>query len=256
LKLSIITINYNNLEGLKRTVESVVSQTWKDFEYIIIDGGSTDGSVEFLSENKRHFTYWISESDNGIYNAMNKGIAQATGVYCLFINSGDILHSNEVLFTAHKELHTEDLICFDLIFRGDEDVKSTYPDKINFSYFLISSLGHPSIFIGKNLFTNNKYDESLKVVSDWKFFLLTLFKFNSTYRKVNNILSIFYMDGVSSNPCNEELICTERQFVLENDFNLIYEEMHELKNLKSTLNLLKSSRKIKYLQKLGLINKF
>jgi hypothetical protein len=187
---------------------------------------------------------------------MNKGIAQATGEYCLFLNSGDLLYSNEVLYTAHKELHTEDLICFDLIFRGNEDVKSTYPIKINFSYFLLSSLGHPSIFIGKNLFTINKYDESLKFVSDWKFFLVTLFKFNSTYRKVNNVLSIFYTDGISSKPCNEQLIYSERQFVLKNDFRFIYEEMHELKNHQSTLNLLKSSRKIKYLQKFRVINKF
>jgi glycosyltransferase involved in cell wall biosynthesis len=256
MKLSIITINYNNLNGLKRTVESVVAQTWKDFEYIIIDGGSTDGSAEFISENKIHFAYWVSESDKGIYNAMNKGILQANGEYYLFLNSGDLLYSNEVLFIAHKELHTDDLICFDLIFRGNDDVKSTYPNKINFSYLLGSSLGHPSIFMKKNLFRNNKYDESLKFASDWKFFLLALFKFNSTYRKVDNVLSIFYMDGISSKPCNEQLIYKERQCVLKNDFRLIYEEMLELKNHQSTLNLLKSSRKIKYLLKLRVINKF
>jgi glycosyltransferase involved in cell wall biosynthesis len=74
LKLSIITINYNNLDGLKRTFESVVNQTWQEFEYIIIDGGSTDGSAEFIESQAGNIDYWVSEPDRGIYNAMNKRI--------------------------------------------------------------------------------------------------------------------------------------------------------------------------------------
>jgi glycosyltransferase involved in cell wall biosynthesis len=90
-KLSIITINYNNLEGLQRTVESVVNQTWQEFEYIVIDGGSTDGSADFIESQSETIDYWVSEPDKGIYNAMNKGIAKASGEYLLFLNSGDHL---------------------------------------------------------------------------------------------------------------------------------------------------------------------
>ena len=89
MKYSIITINYNHIEGLKRTIDSVISQTSSNYEYIIIDGGSTDGSVNIIKEYKEHLVYWISEKDNGVYHAMNKGVAQAQGDYCIFMNSGD-----------------------------------------------------------------------------------------------------------------------------------------------------------------------
>ena len=97
MKFSIITINYNNCEGLRRTIESVVNQTCHDFEYIIIDGGSTDGSVDVIKQYADQIDYWVSEPDKGIYNAMNKGVAVAKGEYCLFLNSGDSLHNNSAL---------------------------------------------------------------------------------------------------------------------------------------------------------------
>lgn len=84
-KVTIITVNYNNLEGLKRTIPSVLSQTFHDYEYIVIDGGSTDGSKEYIESQQQGLTYWVSERDKGIYPAMNKGIAQAHGEYCIFI---------------------------------------------------------------------------------------------------------------------------------------------------------------------------
>src|SRR4051812_22804100 len=96
-RLSIITINYNNVSGLRKTVESVVNQTSQDFEYIVIDGGSTDGSVDVLKQYAKKIKYWISEPDKGIYNAQNKGILKATGEYCHFINSGDYLVKNDVI---------------------------------------------------------------------------------------------------------------------------------------------------------------
>ena len=77
MKLSIITINYNNKAGLQKTIDSVVAQTWRDFEWIIIDGGSTDGSKELIEQYQQHFAYWCSEPDKGVYNAMNKGIDKA-----------------------------------------------------------------------------------------------------------------------------------------------------------------------------------
>ena len=96
-KLSIITINRNNSAGLHKTIESVVSQTFTDYEYIIIDGASTDGSVDIIKQYANKITSWVSEPDKGIYNAMNKGILKATGEYLLFLNSGDSLHTYNVL---------------------------------------------------------------------------------------------------------------------------------------------------------------
>ena len=87
MKLSIITVNRNNKDGLEKTIRSVIRQTSHDYEYIIIDGASTDGSPEIIRNYEENITYWISEPDTGIYNAMNKGIRKAQGDYCLFLNS-------------------------------------------------------------------------------------------------------------------------------------------------------------------------
>ena len=87
MKLSIITINLNNAAGLRKTIQSVVNQTYIDFEYIIIDGFSSDGSIEVIKEYADRINYWVSEPDRGIYNAMNKGILKTSGEYIHFLNS-------------------------------------------------------------------------------------------------------------------------------------------------------------------------
>ena len=97
MKYSIITVNYNNKDGLRKTIESVIHQTFRDFEFIVIDGGSTDGSAEVLKEYDAQIDYWVSEPDNGVYYAMNKGTRQAHGDYLNFMNSGDCLYDEKVL---------------------------------------------------------------------------------------------------------------------------------------------------------------
>ena len=93
MKFSIISINYNHKEGLIRTIKSVLCQNNDNYEYIIIDGGSSDGSVDVIKDNAANIAYWVSEKDNGVYHAMNKGVAKAKGDYLIFMNSGDCFHS-------------------------------------------------------------------------------------------------------------------------------------------------------------------
>lgn len=88
-KVSVITVNYNNLKGLERTISSVLLQSFSDFEYIIVDGGSSDGSKEYIESKQEYINQWVSEKDHGVYNAMNKAIRMAQGEYCIFMNSGD-----------------------------------------------------------------------------------------------------------------------------------------------------------------------
>ena len=97
MKISIITINLNNVSGLENTLSSVRAQTFRDFEQIVVDGGSSDGSVDVIRANSDWIAQWISEPDSGIYNAMNKGVRMASGDYLLFLNSGDCLASPKVL---------------------------------------------------------------------------------------------------------------------------------------------------------------
>ena len=110
-KLTIITINRNNLEGLRKTIASVVSQTWRHFEYIVIDGASCDGSAEYIASMSDAIDYWISEKDSGVYEAMNKGVVKAQGEYLLFLNSGDFLVDKEVLSKVFDQAKGSDILC-------------------------------------------------------------------------------------------------------------------------------------------------
>jgi glycosyltransferase involved in cell wall biosynthesis len=227
-KLSIITINYNNLEGLKKTVDSVVNQTWKEFEYILIDGGSTDGSAAFIESQSEHIDYWVSESDKGIYNAMNKGIKVATGEYVLFINSGDHLFNNTVVKSAEQYLVSHDIIYFNLQIIAENNDKAIHslPDELKFSDFFIDSWPHPSTFTKRELFDKvGLYDENLKIFSDWKFMIMALFKHQCSYLKVDETFSAFYLGGISS----QTDLLGERNQVLKEFFNgyvLDYQELY------------------------------
>lgn len=243
-KISIITINYNNLEGLKRTVESVVNQTWKQFEYIIIDGGSTDGSADYIESQNENIDYWVSEPDKGIYNAMNKGIVKATGEYLLFLNSGDDLKDTNVLGENYIHLEEKDLICFDINVI-DENVffVKKCPEELTFSFLYQNTLPHQSTFIRKSLFKRvGYYDENLKIASDWKFFILAMMRHEATYKQVDVVLSNYYLGGISS--CVD--YSNERDEVLKKYFSgyiLDYIEFFEnRKELVDARIFLKSNR--------------
>ncbi len=256
--ISIITINFNNLEGLKKTMISVLSQTWKEFEYIVIDGGSTDGSAAYIENNKDKIDYWVSEPDTGIYNAMNKGIKVAKGEYLLFLNSGDILFSNQVLYQNYKFLTLYDIIYFNLnVVDEKETFIKKYPNQLLFSYFVNDTLPHPATFIRKAVFYKiGLYDESLKIVSDWKFFIQSICKFNYSYKRIDETLATFYLDGFSSDPNNKDLIFAEKQKILTSEFQVYLEDINLFFELKRTVENLRESQKIKLLVKLGFINKF
>lgn len=174
MKFSIISINYNHSDGLRKTIQSVVNQTFTDFEYIIIDGGSEDGSVEVIKDYSDKITYWISERDKGIYNGMNKGIAQAKGTYINFMNSGDVFYSNDILEKVNELMDGSDFIIgkdYNQDPNNGETFTTILPTRISMAAFYMWTLPHQSAFIRRTLFKNAPYDESLRIVADWKFYL-------------------------------------------------------------------------------------
>lgn len=219
-EISVITVNLNNRDGLKNTLESVISQTSKDFEYIVIDGGSNDGSDEILKAFKGSFKYWISEPDHGIYNAMNKGISQATGEYLLMLNSGDTLNNSKVLQNVRKLNLNQDLLYGDTLWIENKNAYITkYPDELQFSYFLKQSLGHQSTFIRRSLHSKlGMYDENYRIVSDWIFFTKAICKFNVSHKHIPFVISNCIRDGISCDPINQELINEERRSFIEAEF--------------------------------------
>lgn len=223
-KLSIITINYNDLEGLKRTMDSVFHQTWQEFEYLVIDGGSTDGSAEYIESQSEHIDYWVSEPDKGVYYAMNKGIEKALGTYLLFLNSGDILYNDNVLLATKKSLLLDmDIVYGDLWMVGEQGkgFRNRYPDFIDFPFLKQTSLGHPSTFIKKELFlTYGLYRTDLKIVSDWAFFVKVFCRHKVSHCKIDNIIATFYEGGMSSSTVYHQQHIEERKKVLIENFDL------------------------------------
>jgi len=202
MKYSVITINYNNVEGLRNTIMSVVGQTFNDYEYIVIDGGSTDDSVSVIKEYSDRINYWVSEPDEGIYNAMNKGVAQAHGDYCIFMNSGDSFYNAKVLelFSGYKM--QEDIVVGKLVSARNDDILFTPPIRDISLYYLYSgTVPHQSSFIKTELLRLYPYDENLKIVSDWKFFVQAIVMHNCSVRYIDDVVAKFDTDGIStSNP--------------------------------------------------------
>lgn len=213
-KLSVITINYNNCNGLRKTIESVINQTYKDIEYIIIDGGSTDGSVDVINEYADKIDYWVSEPDKGCYNAMNKAIAVAEGDYCIFMNSGDYFYTSDVIECFVKENPVEDVLCGDMFL--SLGCVNCVPEYLSLRYFYEGNLPHQACFIKTSVQKQHPYNENLKIVSDYEFFLKILVVNNGSFRKIKKIISYFDFGGISNS--NKELHISERVAVLESLF--------------------------------------
>ena len=262
-RLSIITINKNNAEGLKKTIESVVNQTYKDFEYIVIDGASTDGSVDIVKEFEAELTYWISEPDQGIYSAMNKGIKQASGEYCLFLNSGDYLYNNNVIKNIFKENLNSEIIACAIKSVNQKRIVYNYPPKeVSLSTFTSGSLLHPSTFIRRDLFKRFGYfDENFKIISDWKFFLEVLIIHNCTYSSKTDIISVFDSgNGISTLQGQSEKLDADK--ILKAYFPRIFRDYFleikvEYEYCQNILNILRKNKFILHLIKplLRLINR-
>ncbi|HPI30850.1 MAG TPA: glycosyltransferase family 2 protein [Bacteroidales bacterium] len=246
-KISVITINRNDAEGLRKTIKSVVSQTFSDFEYIVIDGASTDGSVDVIKKDADRITYWVSEPDSGIYNAMNKGIGKAKGAYCLFLNSGDYLYQDTVLENVVNSSPTEDIVFGNiLIDYGNHKEPVIYNDKITLKLLFQDSLPHPSAFIKKRLFDEfGFYDESFQLAGDYEFFLRALVLRKCSYKHVDTSISVFNTLGISRNRDFLDINLKERRRAQELYFSLeIIELFYDLNN--QIIKLERDYREVNY----------
>lgn len=232
MKLSIITIHYNNYSGLRKTVESVSAQSARDFEYLVIDGGSVDGSKDYLqslalSNDLSHFQY-VSEADNGIYHAMNKGLRLAKGEYVHFLNSGDWLVDADVVATMLGELYalvdsgrTPDVFVGNKISvrpNGQMFYNRVVQKEVTAYTFYRGTVEHTSAYIRRAMFEKvGEYDEYLRIVSDWKWYLEALVQHNAIFEYTDVYVSYFDTTGISS--VNLSLDKEERRKVLEDVFH-------------------------------------
>lgn len=201
--LSVITINYNNQSGLEKTVRSVYDQSYKDFEFIIVDGNSNDGSKNIINKcSNVPNSIAISEADTGIYNAMNKGVGLAHGDYCLFMNSGDVFFDNNVIKNVVPYLTGEFKILSGIGCFPSYMLQPVEPEQISLSFFLKESISHQSTFIERTLLLKMPYNENYKIVADLEFFFKALLLQQVTYKKLD--LKISFCDDAGASGDSEK----------------------------------------------------
>ncbi len=224
MKLSIVTINRNNADGLRKTLASVASQTCKEFEHVVIDGASTDGSADIVKEYADKASYpvkWVSEPDKGIYNAMNKGIRMASGEYCEFLNSGDMLADEYVverMFSALDRNNYPDIMYGNMrkIMTDGTHItdRCSGTDNVTLNMFYRGCLNHSPAYIKRSLFDKfGLYDESLKICSDWKFYMQSIVLGDATVKYVPMMVTIFDMGGISET--RKDILNEERNRLLK-----------------------------------------
>ena len=235
MKLSIITINYQNIDGLRKTMDSVLCQAFTNFEHIIVDGGSDDGTSELLNEYQSRYIElgiglkWVSEKDNGIYHAMNKGVNMAQGEYCNFLNSGDYYINNQVLEHVFEEYNPHEIL---IGFAKTETRIIPPPQNISIGFFYNhGSINHQAAFIRKELLVKHPYDETKGLISsDYNFFIEALLVDNCSYRPIDTMIVYFDSNGISSQTGILEKIRKEQTKALELHYNAA--ELGDMPSLK------------------------
>ncbi|UEG50560.1 glycosyltransferase [Ferruginibacter lapsinanis] len=239
--ISIISINYNNKPGLANTIESVLKQSFKDYEYLIIDGLSDDGSKELIQQNEQYLSYWISEKDNGVYDAMNKGILQAKGRYLFFLNSGDCLASSDVLERVSVGMNQgdHDIVYGDFIY---DNKIVTYKPVLSLYYVLTQGMCHQTQFLKKALFDKaGLYNPIYRVTADHCQLILFLVKYNASYIHVNVPVSVIELGGMSSvSIANNQ---KERMQFMQTEFPLLVQDYISLKKYKK-LNIVERAKNL------------
>lgn len=199
-KVSIITVVYNGIEFLEETIKSVISQTYPNIEYIIVDGGSKDGTLDIIKKYEAHISKWISEPDKGIYDAMNKGIDLATGDWQNFLNAGDSFVDNNVL----EKIFTTNLENITLVY-GDIIAIRENGQKLNVNAIELKDdnsikrgmkVCHQAIFYNKDIII--KYDDKLRLKSEWKHLIEITRKENFSPKKFNFPIVYYSVGGLGA----------------------------------------------------------
>ncbi len=224
-KLTIITINFNHAEGLKRTIESIVNQTFTDYEWIVVDGGSKDGSKELIEQYKDHFAWWCSEPDKGVYNAMNKGITHATGEYINFMNSGDIFATSTILEEIFSKPRTADIL-YGIMKAQNVTKERMYIGNISPEmhwhkiYYL--NIGHQAEFSKRKLYKKRLFDETYKIYADWEWNVCMIAKNRCTTQFLNQVVALYEGDGFSDT--NNKLAIDELYLIREKYYSCLYDD--------------------------------
>jgi glycosyltransferase involved in cell wall biosynthesis len=243
-KVSVITINFNDQNGLEKTIQSVVSQTVSDLEFIVIDGGSTDNSVNVIKKYVDKITYWVSEKDKGIYDAQNKGIARATGDYLLFLNAGDCFYNASIIENFYKFglLNAKKIIYGNTRFLNPNNTAYIIhpPQKLDLNFWYSNTINHQAVFFDGSLFKMyGNFNTEYTFASDFEFLFKIYRKEPAEFAYFNELICNYDNTGLTSKDEYHKFILKERKEII-----LKYTTKNEFSKMrKAYLNTLSLKRK-------------
>ena len=238
IKYSIITVCYNAGNSIERTISSVLKQTFRSKEYIIIDGASKDNTINIINKHINDVDLFITEPDNGIYDAMNKGISNSSGEYLIFMNAGDIFVSDDVLENVSNQLNNYPIVhgniirCYNHTRRRNSGITKENPQIMD---FLFDTFHHQASFIKKEIFEMyGGYSTKTKLCSDWKFFFDCVILKGVKAHYINVDIAYFMMDGISTNH-KDDYLNERRSYLSELYGKEIYLDLEELYNYRKSI---------------------
>jgi glycosyltransferase involved in cell wall biosynthesis len=224
--LSIITVCRNEVSRIQTTINSILHQSNMDFEWIVVDGASSDGTLDRIHAQQPPRTILITGPDKGIYDAMNKGVRLAHGTYLLFLNAGDWLADDRVLEDFTRQSPREDLVIADILIRypdGREQYRPSAACGADRDYLYWRSLPHQATFIRRSLFASyGDFDTSFRIAADWEFFARTILRHNASVLKWPRCATVFPNDGFSADPANVHIRNQDRCRIRRRHFPLHY----------------------------------
>jgi FkbM family methyltransferase len=219
--ISVVTINLNNADGLARTISSVVSQTLSDLEYIIVDGGSTDGSVDVIRRNAGRITSWSSERDSGLYDAMNRGLSRARGRYVMILNSADVLASESVLQQMLAKGGGADVIYGNIGLAGSDGISEIQSAGVveYWKQYQHNLPPQPAMLIARRLYAmHGGFDVRYRLIADVVLISRIFARQDVIYRKISMLVTVFDTSGISSDHRQQGRIFSERAAFLSEEF--------------------------------------
>ena len=236
-KLSIITVVYNRVNTIEQLISSVLNQTYENIEFIIVDGASTDGTVDIIKKYEGKISKWISEPDTGIYNAMNKGIDMATGDYVEIIGSDDALIGEDVIsniipyFESKPDiLSANEYILYPDVNRQQAYLNNDARDPKNYKGGMV---GHAAMFVKRSLLRKYKFDESYRIAADYKFFLQCYYDNDVKIKYIDDFIAFFETDagGASANV----LAAQQEDERIYTELNLPFDDEKRIKSNRSNI---------------------
>jgi glycosyltransferase involved in cell wall biosynthesis len=200
-KITIVTVCFNAEETIENTILSVINQTYMNIEYIIIDGNSTDGTLNIIKKYSSRIAYWISEPDKGVYDAMNKALKVASGDYLIFMGADDVLYTNSTLANMVMHFSNEEVVYYGNVrFKGTNKI---HYGKFNKLKWAISNISHQALFYPRKIYSTHIYNTKYRVYADYAYNLNLLVERNR-FEYINNIITLYNLTGLSATAKDKE----------------------------------------------------